>query len=470
MSLFDNIGNFLFPNNGNLSKEEEKKEEKKHQDQYLEMMYMYQRYYGVVETKKYVLQGSILSCQYGTKLSKLDCLEDHGVYSGGNPVMTISDCADSNIHSFGSCLCPEKNYEGRLPMTVAQDSKGTPAKKAPGNNYAHICVPVINENSVWHQVDSKVLIELKQKGYAPILSESAVLVCQYGGVICVKEVPKTNVANKLSSETEDYFVIIARGNLTVRNLPSSNGKELANFSSGKDIKIVLPKTTKMAEGRSWIKVYCDVEKTKMGWVAEDYVHPNIQVITEFPENEYNNISGLVDGKKKVLTPAKSWWVLGMGEYGLEEVPKDYNGRYRVAVGPRVIYKKYPDNGPCNRDDFNGFSRFIEVELENIISKKRRIIKCVIDDIKAHTYSKYPDGHTEKSSTVKNASFKVENGILQTGIRYPKASNGLVVGIGNMDGSVIEFKGGKFSDFLLKDYRIIKVISNVQRTDLFVDQK
>ncbi len=46
-------------------------------------------------------------------------------------------------------------------MTVAQDSKGTPAKKAPGNNYAHICVPVINENSVWQQVDSNRATKIK---------------------------------------------------------------------------------------------------------------------------------------------------------------------------------------------------------------------------------------------------------------------------------------------------------------------
>jgi len=38
----------------------------------------------------------------------------------------------------------------------------------------------------------------------------------------------------------------------------------------------------------------------------------------------------------------------------------------------------------------------------------------------------------------------------------------------MDGSVIEFKGGKFSDFNIKDYKIVRVISNVHRKDLFID--
>lgn len=276
MALFDNIGNFLFPNNGNLSNEEEQKEEKKHQNQYLEMMYMYQRYYGVVETKKYVLQGSILSCQYGTKLSKLDCLEDHGVYSGGNPVMTISDCADSNIHSFGSCLCPEKNYEGRLPMTVAQDSKGTPAKKAPGNNYAHICVPVINKNSVWHQVDSKVLIELKQKGYAPILLESAVLVCQYGGVICVKEVVNTSKTQAISDK---YF---AKERVKIR--VTANGQQVDGkriFAKGAIVKVHPSKEMKKVDGSdsTWIKVYYD--GSNVAWVSRE----NLEELPQ-PVNNY----------------------------------------------------------------------------------------------------------------------------------------------------------------------------------------
>jgi hypothetical protein len=142
----------------------------------------------------------------------------------------------------------------------------------------------------------------------------------------------------------------------------------------------------------------------------------------------------------------------------------------VAVGPRLIYKDYPDNGKCETEDFSGFSRYMEVELEHITTGTSKTIKCVISDVKAHTYNKYPDAHKDVSSMVNSASFSVDNGILQTGIRYPQANNELVVGTGNMDGSVIEFKGGKFNDFKLSDYKIVRVISNVKRTDLFIDKK
>ncbi|WP_143320638.1 hypothetical protein [Clostridium sp. HBUAS56010] len=147
--------NFVFPDDGKKRSNEEKwQEEKRRKDQSLELMYSYQQYYGMVEQHKYALRESILFCQYGSRYAKLDCIEDHGVYRGVNPVMTITDCSESNIHNFGSCLCPEANYAGRLPMTNEVDSMGFRAQKAPQNKRAHICVPIISENSVWHQVDS----------------------------------------------------------------------------------------------------------------------------------------------------------------------------------------------------------------------------------------------------------------------------------------------------------------------------
>lgn len=363
MALFDNIGNFLFPNNGNLSKEEEKKEEKKHQNQYLEMMYMYQRYYGVVETKEYVPQGSILSCQYGTKLSKLDCLEDHGVYSRGYPVMTISDCAVSNIHSFGSCLCPEKNYEGRLPMTVAQDSKGTSAKKAPGNNYAHICVPVINENSVWLQMDSKVLIELKQKGYAPILLESAVLVCQYGGIIRIKEVPSS--AKEICEKIE-----IAPWLFGYRGKPNVLNGRSVKFSSKERQKL---NNIKGVKGIDW-------------YSYENRTGPNLYT-APYLENRTFNI-----GQEGELT--------------------DESGRYWITLGPKVILPNYPDNGELVTSEFGDYIGCrVDVVLFDANEDEYVYIECVFSgDIKAHTYSNgiYQTGHPYPNShSAKAEPYKVE---------------------------------------------------------------
>jgi hypothetical protein len=299
---------------------------------------MYQRYYGVVETKKYVLQGSILSCQYGTKLSKLDCLEDHGVYSGGNPVMTISDCAVSNIHSFGSCLCPEKNYEGRLPMTVAQDSKGTPAKKAPGNNYAHICVPVINENSVWHQVDSNVLIKAKQKGYVPMLVEEAVLVCQYGGIIRVKEV----------SNTTKKKVLTVGGWLRLYSEPtlSLKGRTVVKHPDAKNYDWAVPEELKKDGNK---------ENFSTSSMAAKMI------------KELGNTLEVHKEKNNVYT--------------------DLDGRYWVAIGPKYMNPYHTSNMKIKPEKMN-YGTKIDIHVVGQHDGKDYYIPAVVGDVKEHSK---PDG-------------------------------------------------------------------------------
>ena len=72
-------------------------------------------------------------------------------------------------------------------MTAAHDEKGKAAKKAPGNEFTHICAPIVDEEDGWKQVDKKVLIEVGAQGYFPMLLDDVVLVCQRGGIIFIKE-------------------------------------------------------------------------------------------------------------------------------------------------------------------------------------------------------------------------------------------------------------------------------------------
>ena len=186
MSTFDTIGFFVFGNSedGSISA---KVQEEQHQEKYTEMMYMHQLYNGIIQKQQYTLRGSKLSCSYGTDYSLLDTVQDHGIYKGNLPVLTTIDCSKSNICDFGSCLCPESNYAGRLPMTVGSKN-GKSAKKASYNNFAHICVPVVPEGSVWQQVDHSIMAKTCAKGYLPLLLDSAALVCQYGGIMKIVEV------------------------------------------------------------------------------------------------------------------------------------------------------------------------------------------------------------------------------------------------------------------------------------------
>ena len=190
MSIFENYGPFLFPSDEkDKSEEEAKQEEERIQEQLCELMYMQQQYHGIIKEQRYVLRDSKLCCQYGTRYARLDCIEDNGILKRRFPVLTVFDCTTENIHSFGSCLCPEANYAGRLPMAVASNSREGIAVQADCNIFPHICVPIISGEDRWKQIDGDLLVETNAQGYASMLTDNAVLVCQYGGIISIVEVP-----------------------------------------------------------------------------------------------------------------------------------------------------------------------------------------------------------------------------------------------------------------------------------------
>lgn len=187
----DQHGLFLFETGCNLqeSLESSKADGIAHEKQMLQLMYMYQTYHNIVQISQYASRGSKLVCQYGTKPALLDTLEDHGVYAGTRPVMTCADCERVNLHDFGSCMCPERFYENRLPMTVPVHRNGIPAKQAPYNKYPHICVPLVNTQKGWYQAETGVFVEESNGTAYQALLDRAFLVCQYGGVITIPEVP-----------------------------------------------------------------------------------------------------------------------------------------------------------------------------------------------------------------------------------------------------------------------------------------
>lgn len=170
----------------------------------IELMARYQRYRGIVEEQAYVIRGSVLTCQYGTKEVRIDCAEDHGVYVGSAPLMTCEDCQHSNIYEFGSCRCPEAKYVGRLPVTPSFFPDLSRAEKAPGNNLAHICRPLINLEQGWRQIDEELLIESHAGVMSPALLSNAVLVCNYGGIIRIREVAE-RIETSEEETLEEYI-------------------------------------------------------------------------------------------------------------------------------------------------------------------------------------------------------------------------------------------------------------------------
>lgn len=172
----------------------------------------------------------------------------------------------------------------------------------------------------------------------------------------------------------------------------------------------------------------------------------------FPKEVY----GVVNGEKWVFEPVEKWGLAGKGTYK-ESISKDEDGRYKVAVGPKIIDSNYPDNGKIWTSDFEGFSDKIDVVLQHITTGELKTINCRISDRKAHSYNKYLEGHSY--NTGDDAWFYVENGIMQTGIAYPNSTNAgkdNSCSVYHMDGSVVEF-AGQGIDFPVKEYKLVKII-------------
>ena len=134
-------------------------------------------------------------------------------------------------------------------------------------------------------------------------------------------------------------------------------------------------------------------------------------------------------------------------YGVYNERIDENGRYWLAVGPKVIYENYLNNCPSNGaglpSDFN-WNVKIDVVVQDNATGAIYYIPCVPGDIKAHTW---------------------DNGIYQTGLAYP---NGGDPKLDNDDPSAVEFMAPKeipnanafqntFNSKYKTAYRAIKMI-------------
>lgn len=171
------------------------------------------------------------------------------------------------------------------------------------------------------------------------------------------------------------------------------------------------------------------------------------------------VMGQVNGQNITLSPCEEWYIVGKGNYN-SGVQKDETGRYKIAVGPRIINPDYPDEGKI-WNEYDGLEKDVKIDvvLENKTTGETMIMKCVVDDYKAHTYSQYPDVHPSNNLTGDTVNFNIESGLIQTGIAYPESYNatkGASFAPDNIDSSVIEF-AGSYVDVNLEDYTLVKLI-------------
>jgi hypothetical protein len=251
-------------------------------------------------------------------------------------------------------------------------------------------------------------------------------------------------------QRDRYFVGGLRQglNVNIRSLPSTSSPSqiLSTVTNGAKIRIAWPKETQKEGNTTFVKIH---HGNSFAWMSDGSLFPDYPVEYVPPAT----VSGTHNGASKTLYPKMEWSMVGGGQYAGQALKQ--NGRYRVAVGPKILRPGsfYPDSGEIKRDEFNGFNKNIRVILERKTTKARKELLCVVDCWKAHTFNMFP------SNTGATASFNVESGYVQTGIRYPNATNPSAFSPTNMDGSVIEFcTDSSRMDFNPKDYELIKVIA------------
>lgn len=213
------------------------------------------------------------------------------------------------------------------------------------------CQPVVQ---TWLGCSLKTLVGLR-----PVLTMDSYLICQKGGIIT----PKTDGQNAAEGKGDKV------GNLINEWLQLYDGPTV----SGRGRTVTMP---------------AGVQPRK--WAMKE----GLTNINKYARNAINGSNSVHTGKKKELY--------------------DNNGRYWVAVGPKVMNPGHKETKACSAAEMK-YGTFLDAVIKDD-EGNRYYVPCVVGDCKAHTYP---------------------NGIYQTGKGYP---NGTDVHTGNVDGSVIEFCG------------------------------
>lgn len=161
----------------------------------------------------------------------------------------------------------------------------------------------------------------------------------------------------------------------------------------------------------------------------------------------------------IFHPAYNWGASGIYEEGDAKTLKNEENRYNVAVGVGILDYYYPVTGTLTEEYLK--NRDITLILQNISDtntpNEMIEIPCVVADLKAHTYNKYPNEGT-KTNLPYEVITNVPNGMVQTGIREPNATNALEFSPDDVSGMVIEFTiKGDMPDFNPNDYRLKEII-------------
>ena len=405
-----------------ISSDERKKREKELRERAIELMYLHSEFYKYVDEKDYVTRGAKLVCSLSDKTILLDASIDSGSYYSTHAILTCNDCKNGeNICNFGAC--GKKGHEPLYsdlvphPIDVVKNMDGEERYK---------CFPLLPKE--WSKAEShKVYAKNEDGTFSEVLLKEDYMVCLYGGTITIEEtvdIEEPEEEQKQEEGTMERYVVLTDC-VHIRSSASTEGEIIENFNATKRINVIKDSVKKDNTGRKWCEV--DLGNGERGWVADEFILPDKDIVTKFDAQKIIQVNvKYKDEKQKEVTFTKTvksdWYVSSlMSPPSNEEV----NGKYSVAIGPKLMNPKFPDDGLLNKDDFKAFDKNIELLLRERGTNKTKTIQCHVCDWKAHTYNKYPDKRYQKVKRNRNphninsneiVSTTVESVFYQTGIR------------------------------------------------------
>jgi len=253
------------------------------------------------------------------------------------------------------------------------------------------------------------------------------------------------------AKRDSYFVATGPNNINIRKKPSNFDCIKDKLPPGTNGLKIVPNVPIDIDnsGKTFVKVHYG---SKMGWVWIQSLFIDKRIEYFPPEN----VKYTLDGESKSLSPRKYWSMVSPNNsdenrYTGMPVTKKIDGqqRYRVAVGPKVlrpsiqwlniqwlnpfegnrpiVYEEsYPDGGKIQDDEFQGFSRNINVYLRHKTTNKMEELACIVDDFKEYTFGTFGNN----ADNIK--------GYVQTGIPYPELNKEPEPEPEHSDGSIIEF--------------------------------
>lgn len=249
-----------------------------------------------------------------------------------------------------------------------------------------------------------------------------------------------------SGSTERYVVIPKKAK--VRSTPvadETDENKILTIDFGCRVNVIYKAIGE--DGRLWAAV--ELDDGIRGWILDELIIPDRPVVTTFEKE----VVAYINEDKYILTPLDAWGIAGKGHYDDKPLMTP-DGKYNIAIGPKVMNPKYSDEGKVLEEDFYAFSRDADVEIRNKDTGEIRVLHCYVYDWKAHSYNKYPvKGHSEDENNV--VTVEIDSGLIQTGIRYPYAVGKEWVEK-TFGGSIIEFCSASTGTLVCSDYILEKV--------------